>query len=211
MVHCLSDLLHDAQMVPGVHLPLLDTTEPSWIATIVIGAVLGALINQFGSVILYPFRRLRKDEFIGTWYEYYWTWCNGTEQVWTGRVSIKRGVLRPYVVRIWEKQPEETDSGDVVASPAVVHRYRGGLRLEGGHVIIDVEATTHTESAVHRYPRWIPSSSDRVVGIWMAFDHSGTPTSGAVLLTRDKQDVARAEELLTQRVSTSPGLLRVRD
>lgn len=192
-------------------MPLFDTAEPHWLVTTLIGASLGALAAQFGAIVLYPFRRLSKDEFIGTWHEYYWTWCDGTPQMWMGKVSVKRGLIKPHRVRIWEKQPEgaspEGDSGP----PTVVHRYRGGLRLEGGHVILEVEATTHTESAVHRYPRWIPSSSGRVVGIWMAFDHSGTPTSGAVLLTRDQLDVAEVEAVLTQRISTAPGLLRVRD
>lgn len=198
--------------LPGceVSATILSTTEPNWLVTTLVGAAIGALIPSFGPAVLYPFRRLRKDEYVGSWNEYYWTWYDGSKQMWTGRVSISRGVLRPYVVRIEEMQLGSPESGnDATTQP--VHKYRGGLRLEGGHVIFELRATTHTESVVTRFPQWIPSSSDRVVGIWFAFDHSGTPTAGATLLTKDELEESEAKELLGQRVSSSPGLLRVGD
>jgi len=191
-------------------LRVLAIAEPNWLITSLIGAAIGAIIPQLAAAVGYPFRRLKGDMFTGVWNEYYWTWNDGRKQMWSGRVNVRRGILKSYTVDA--HMFPESGNGQVVDMPGHASlRHRGELRLEGAHVILETRATTHTESVVTRYPRWIPSSSDRIVGIWMSFDHSGAPAAGAVLLSRDKIETSDAKDLLSRYVSTSPGFLRVRD
>lgn len=151
---------------------------------------------------MYPIRRARRDHLLGIWHEYYWTWATG-KVMWCGKLNIKRGIRRPYSVTVLDHRP----IGDE-AKPSRL-RYRGDLEVEGSNVVVRVRATTHSEAVTIRYPRWIPSS-EQVVGIWSAYDHTGSPAAGAILLSRQEVDETDAKALLASSVATSPGLLRVR-
>jgi hypothetical protein len=186
-------------------------SEPNWVITILVGTLLGAVVAPLGPAALYPLRRIRRDVFVGTWNQYYWTWRDGRKQMWFGQVCVKRGILKPYSVTTVMSPPDGGDHNIEPSNRHAVLRHRGELRLEGGHVIIETRANTHNESVVSRFPQWIPSETNRIVGIWMSFDHSGTPTAGAILLSRSNLDEPEASALIGRYTTTSTGLLRVRD
>jgi hypothetical protein len=87
--------------------------------------------------------------------------------------------------------------------------YRGKMVLEDGHVIILLRGTTHREALVYRFRQWIPSASDQIPGLWMSFDHTGSPAAGGALLSQGDIREERAEQLLERFVSTQPGLIRI--
>jgi hypothetical protein len=182
----------------------------NWIVTTIAGAAVGAVIPQVASAALFPFRRMHRDQYTGSWHEYYWTWHGGSKTMWTGRVTVKRGITKSYSVRVIEHQPVKPEA--VPAQPTrPALRYKGELILDGPLVVLSLRATTHSESVVVRYPRWIPSSSDLIAGIWSSYDHSGTPAAGAVLLSRNSLNEAEAAALISSNITTSPGFLRLRD
>jgi hypothetical protein len=181
-------------------------TSPNWVVTTILGAVLGALLSAYGSLILYPIRRLKRDQYIGEWSEYHWTWKDGRKNLCRGRFTVKRGLLAPYSVE-FDHLPQKTNGKTSTHSKDL--RYKGRLRLEDGHVVFDFRGTTHTESITYRFPRWIPSSSDRIVGIWMSFDHTGTPSAGGAMLVRGDLTDLQAANFLNAHLTTSDGLLRI--
>ena len=179
---------------------------PNWILTTVFGAILGALFTDYKSIVLYPFRRLRKTQYVGVWDEYHWTWKDGKKLLCHARFDIRRGLLTPYSVDFRHVNSPDFDS-EKARTTAL--QYKGTLRLEEGHVVIDLHATTHLESVSYRFPKWIPSASDFVVGIWMSFDHTGAPAAGGAILTRNELSASEVTHSIHERLDSLEGLLRV--
>lgn len=194
----------------------LSQNGPPWYITTIIGGIVGVAITGMGPILTYPVRRFRKDQYIGKWYEYHWTWHGGAKKLWHAKLVIRRGVKSKYTVS-FDHLPQMAASSSVKLSPDSQEvadsdhlKYSGDLRTERGHIILVLGGTTHQESLMYRFRDWIPSSSDRVVGLWMSYDHSGSPAAGAALLSRKELSDAEAIQFIESHFASSRGLLRIR-
>jgi hypothetical protein len=193
--------------------PTILDTEPNWIVTSVVGAVLGALVSAYGTLLGYPIRRLRRNHYVGDWFEYHWTYHSGQRHLWRARLCIRRGYLQSYSVQFdhLPQQVSQPSGGTAPAAPSEdrVLRYRGEMHLRENHVVITLNAHTHEESLVYRFRQWIPSNKDPVPGLWMSFDHTGAPAAGAALLSDRELSEAEVEAGFRSAIESAPGLLRV--
>lgn len=176
-------------------------SNPPWYVVVIISVVAGALASRYGSVVIYPLRRLQKDEHLGTWHECHWTWFENEKRLWRASLTISKGVFQRYVVRFVHGEQGE-------GSTARSLRYDGDLTFEGGHVILNLKGKGHVETLMYRFPDWLPSVQ-HVVGIWMSYDHSNIPAAGGAVLSRHRLSDKQVEQLLTGSISTTAGLLRV--
>ena len=175
-------------------------TEPNWIITAAVGAVLGKFVNDYGALLLYPIRRFKKDQYTSEWYEYHWSFRGNKKTLCPAKLVIRHGLLVPYAVRFSHVSSTGTPS---------VLQYKGTMRLEERDVVIELSAITHTETLTYRFPKWIPSASDRLVGLWMSFDHTGAPAAGGTLLSRTSLTDLEASKYLHDGLAGSDGFLRV--
>jgi hypothetical protein len=67
--------------------------EPNWILISIFGAILGALFAEFGAIVVYPLRRLRRDVLVGTWHQFNYTHRNGRLFLNQATLEIKKGLL----------------------------------------------------------------------------------------------------------------------
>jgi len=182
--------------------------EPNWIIISVVGAILGALIARYGSIVLYPIRYLKKEPLIGDWFDYHFTFVNGARYVAESPVKIRRGKLRGISVEIRDQ--------DVVSQSGVLDNkrtdgltYRGTLRREGPHLVVEVHGVGHIELLIFRFIYRLPSNDAVIPGVWMSFDHDMNPTAGLMILSRTRLRRSAAIRLLLDCAHLDEGVLQV--
>lgn len=169
-------------------------SEPNWLITALIGAVLGVLITPASRILLYPTRRLKPHSLSGRWFEYYYSFHNGKPVLRYGIFTIRTGLRHPHVVER-ESSAGPADAEQKFREPSL--RYRGRLLpAESGHTVIALKAASHEETLLYRFLGRIPSNSDVVPGVWAAYDHDLNPAAGAAIICRTQLDVDAAEKLL---------------
>jgi hypothetical protein len=179
-------------LASGNHGSGASTGQPNWILALIIGAVVATLVDKYGGVILYPLRLLRKDHYLGEWWEYHLSYLHGHRTLRRSKLSIRRG-LRTNVRRahFWHIAP------DAAGGPRKELVYKGTLRIENDQLLIEMDATTHNEHLVYRFLNRIPSNASVIPGIWMSFDHDSHPAAGAAILSdRDMTDDEAEKEIL---------------
>ena len=87
-------------------------TGPPWYIVILITSIAGIVIANMGCLLTYPIRRLRKDKYIGQWYEYHWTSYGQRKILSPAQLCVRHGVRSRYIVSANQLQPS-TNSTDV--------------------------------------------------------------------------------------------------
>lgn len=67
--------------------------EPNWIITSIFGAVLGVLVAEFGAILIYPLRKLKKDALEGIWHQFNYTRGDGKPFLKHATLRIRKGYL----------------------------------------------------------------------------------------------------------------------
>jgi len=180
--------------------------QPNWMVSATVGALIGAIFTDYKGIALYPFRRLKRTKYCGEWEEYHWSWIDGKKRMFHAHFEITRGLISQYSVKV--SFPTSASDSPSVPKEKVLS-YDGSLFLEEGHVLIDLRASSHVESSRYRFPDWVPSSENCVVGLWLAFDHGHLIASGGALLSKEKMSRSQAARIIASRMSISDGLIRV--
>jgi hypothetical protein len=175
--------------------------EPNWLIVTLLGALLGAVV---GSVSI-PAGRLRARKrhrvLVGTWHECHFTLRHG--QVILGRATvIIEPSLRAGLRAVVDQQ--ETHPDGMVTDLS----YTGQVRREG-HLVLALTGRSHDETLVLRYLEHLPSNTAPMVGLWSSQDHDCLPASGVSALSRTKLTDEQARQLLSSRVVSAHGVIRV--
>jgi hypothetical protein len=163
--------------------------QPNWLVVLVISAVLATLMDKYGGVILYPIRRLKKDQYVKDWYEYHLSYKDGQRILRQSELSIKLG--RWSSARRVEFWHLPSDAADGQRKKLL---YKGTMRFEKDQLLIEMDAKTHKERLVYRFVNRIPSSDSVVPGIWMSYDHDSHPAAGAAILSGRVMTADEAEK-----------------
>jgi hypothetical protein len=166
--------------------------EPNWILVSIFGAALGALFAEFGAIVAYPLRRLRRDVLEGTWHQFNYTHHSGRLFLNRATLEIKKGLLGGL------RGTMADQSGTLI--------YGGRVRREAGHIVAELKATAHEETLTLRFIATILTPDAVMPGIWMAYDRDSYPAAGAALLSRDDLNIGKARHLI-EKWSVSRGFL----
>jgi hypothetical protein len=159
--------------------------QPNWIIVIIIGAVVGAVVSQYWTLVFYPVKLLKTDSLRGVWYDYHFTFVHGKRYLAQSIVRIRKGILTERSVFV-QDQDLVRYSGDIDPNRRDGLTYRGTIQVEGPHLIVKLRATSHKELLVFRLINRLPSNASIIPGIWMSFDHELNPTAGVMMLSRER-------------------------
>lgn len=182
--------------------------EPNWIIVTLIGALIGAILSQYWTILFYPLRLLKHDPLLGDWYDYHFTFVHGRKYLAESTAVIKRGLLTSRSIRMQDQdlirysEGPEHDLRDGLS-------YKGVVLVEGPHLLIKLHATTHKEFLVFRLLNRLPSNASIIPGVWMSFDHELNPTAGIMMFSRKKLDRNEAATLLVEIARLERGALQV--
>lgn len=168
--------------------------QPNWIIVTIVGAVLGALLTEFGAIVAYPVRRLRRDALEGTWHQFNYTQRNGRPFLNKATLEIDKSLLGGL------KGTMTDQSGELL--------YTGRVRREAGHVVAELKAASHEETLTLRFIGTIVTKDAFMPGVWMAYDRDSYPAAGAALLSRNDADLEKARQVIGKWTKGSP-LLRI--
>ena len=182
--------------------------EPNWAVVTIVGAVVGALAQKYGSLVLYPLRRLKQEPLIGAWYDYHFTFLNGNRYVAESPVLIRHGRLTGISVEI-NDQDVVSESGSLNNKRRDGLTYRGTLRHEGPHLVVEANGVRHTELLVFRFIYRLPSNDAVIPGVWMSFDHDMNPTAGLMILSRKRLRRSAAIKFLMDSAHIDDGVIQV--
>jgi hypothetical protein len=184
---------------------LVDFSEPNWIIVTVIGAVLGALAASYGSAVLWPVRRLRRHPLEGTWHEWHYTFADGREQLRRGELTIRRGALKPFVIKARGSMP------DLAGTSATKLRYTGDLTVESHSILLSLHsADDPTETLVFRFKARVTFATQVMAGIWMCFDFDLHTAAGASIISRHELTEEEATRLIGSVTHRAKYALRIR-
>jgi hypothetical protein len=152
-------------------------------------------MTEFGGILAYPFRRLRRDPLEGTWHQFNYTQRNGKTFINQGTLRIRKralGGLKGIMI---------DESGNL--------SYRGQVRREVGHIVAELKAASHDETLVLRFVGTIVARDPFMPGVWMAYDRDSNPAAGAALLCKDNASIEKARQLIGKWTTTNGPILRV--
>jgi hypothetical protein len=182
--------------------------QPNWIIVTIIGAVVGAVVSQYWSIIFYPAKLLKTDSLRGSWYDYHFTFVHGKRYLAESMVSIRRGILTDRSVRV-QDQDLVRYSGGIDTSRKDGLAYKGTAYIEGPHLIVKLHAISHRELLVFRLINRLPSNASIIPGVWMSFDHELNPTAGVMVLSRERMTSSDASAVLLELSRTERGAVQI--
>jgi hypothetical protein len=182
--------------------------QPNWIIVIIIGAVVGAVVSQYWTVIFYPAKLLRTDSLSGDWYDYHFTFVHGKRYLAESIVRIRRGKLTDRSVRV-QDQDLVRYSGGIDTDRKDGLAYKGTTYIEGPHLIVKLHAISHRELLVFRLVNRLPSNASIIPGVWMSFDHELNPTAGVMVLSRERMTSSDATDVLLGLSRTERGAVQI--
>lgn len=180
------------------------TAEPNWIVVTVIGAILGAIVARYGAVILWPVRRLKQHPIEGLWHSWHYTFHNDGEQLRSGEIMIRRGVLRPLVITA-----NATTANGQTVSPTR-SEYNGRIKVEANTILLILSAKNHDETVTMRFASRVSFDMSELHGLWMSYDFDLRPAAGIEILTRTRIREEAALELISDITQRGDKSLRVR-
>ncbi|MFF0292794.1 hypothetical protein ACFYS8_06150 [Kitasatospora sp. NPDC004615] len=161
----------------------VSASEPNWLISAAVGAVLGALVVPAANLALYPARRLQAHPMAGHWYSYHFSYLSGQPVLRYGTIVIRTGVRTRHVI---ERHSSASPIGPDLALTPPVLSYRGGSLIdEADHIVMTFSGKTHRETLVYRFLSRIPSNASVIPGVWMAYDHDLNPAAGAAIISRE--------------------------
>jgi hypothetical protein len=182
--------------------------QPNWIVVTIIGAVAGAIVSQYWSIIFYPVKLLKADALGGGWYDYHFTFVHGKRYLAESIVRVRRGILADRSVYV-QDQDLVRYSGGIDPNRKDGLNYKGGIQVEGPHLIVKLRATSHRELLVFRLINRLPSNASIIPGVWMSFDHELNPTAGVMVLSRERMTSSDATTMLLEISRTDRGAVQV--
>lgn len=180
------------------------TAEPNWIIVTVIGAVLGAIVARYGAVILWPVRRLKRHPIEGLWHSWHYTFHNDGEQLRSGEIRIRRGVLRPLIITA-----NATSANGQTMSPAR-SEYDGRIKVEANTILLILNAKNHDETVTMRFASRVSFDMSELHGLWMSYDFDLRPAAGIEILTRRRIEKHEALDLISGITQRGNKSLRVK-
>ena len=181
--------------------------QPNWIIVTIIGAVVGALVSQYWTIIFYPARLLKADTLGGDWYDYHFTFLHGKRYLAESIVKVRRGMLADRSVYV-QDQDLVRYSGGIDPNRKDGLSYKGSVQVEGPHLIMKLRATSHREVLVFRLINRLPSNASIIPGVWMSFDHELNPTAGVMVLSRERMTPSDATTMLLEISRTERGAVQ---
>jgi hypothetical protein len=180
------------------------TAEPNWIIVTIIGAVLGAIVARYGAAILWPIRRLKRHPIEGLWHSWHYTFHNDGEQLRSGEIRIRRGVLRPLVITA----NATSASGQKLGSTR--SEYNGQIKVEANTIFLTLSAKNHDETVTMRFASRVSFDMPELHGLWMSYDFDLHPAAGIEILTRTRISEESALELISDITQRGDKSLRVK-
>jgi hypothetical protein len=164
--------------------------QPTWLWSIIIGGVFGVMITfLFGhvnKVILLPIYAFnfffKKSAFVGDWHVYHWSYLHGKPELIQSFAKTRRGLIYPYTVILSQKTESEL-------------KYKGVVDVEKDQLIISFKSDDHQENLIIRLRHPIGKSAEKILAIWLGYDHEGDVASGGLLLSKKElsKDEAKVE------------------
>jgi hypothetical protein len=182
--------------------------QPNWIIVTIIGAVIGAVVSQYWTVIFYPVKLLRSDSLGGCWYDYHFTFVHGKRYLAESIVRIRRGILSERSVYV-QDQDLVRYAGGIDPDRKDGLTYKGNVQVEGPHLIVRLRATSHKELLVFRLINRLPSNASTIPGVWMSFDHELNPTAGVMVLSRERMTPNDATTMLLELSRAERGAVQI--
>lgn len=161
-------------------------SEPNWVITTIIGAIVGYLTPYAVKMSRYMLRRFEKEIAEGTWHVYHPTIRDGSALIEHSIWNISKGILVKYVVKETKAQ-----------STSVI--YKGDLRLERNHWLIKLRGVRHAEEASIRFYNPVPTEDARTWGLYVSIDYHGNPISGPGLISREELSDAEVMMIITKK------------
>lgn len=162
-----------------------------------IGAIIGALVSRYGSIVTYPFRRRLGVE--GKWFVYHYTFRGRQPVFYSTGLRMRRGVIRGTRVLMVERNATRTE------------KYAGTARKEGSDLLLDLKIRSESGSLTMRLRRAaVAPHDDQIFGIWLSYDYDYQPAAGQVMLSRTDLSEADAKDLMATAFDARVGVTRVR-
>lgn len=163
--------------------------ELNWLELVLGVATPFALVGLW-RIGLLVYRRLRKGDLSGTWYEY----------------NLSRRDGNVIVVReLWEVSPSLRRE---LAFTAVGegYAYSGSLTKERHHLVADYRGKGHEESVYCRFELPATTGARQMLGLWVGFDFDNNLVAGPQILSRvDYPEEERRARLLQIAVPEEDG------
>jgi hypothetical protein len=157
------------------------SSEPNWIMTAAMGALMGAAISPLWNSLRYLSRRQQRHSMAGLWFTYHFTRINNLEVLRYGTLSIRNGVTSRYIARRLSCGVAPNEHGEFSA-PTV--EYKGPVTEELSHHLMVLGSTSHQETSMWRFIRQVRTNDHQIFGLALSYDYDGNPTASAVLLSR---------------------------
>ncbi|WP_109506958.1 hypothetical protein [Nocardioides speluncae] len=166
-------------------------SEVNW-AELVLGALIAVAVPVAWQVALLVYRRMRKNDLCGTWYEY--------------NLSRRDGDM--IVVReVWQVSPSLRHELHFTAV-GEGYAYSGSMTKERHHLVADYRGKGHEESVYCRFELPATTGARQMLGLWVGFDFDNNLVAGPQILSRaDLPDEDRRARLLQIAVPEEDGPL----
>ena len=182
------------------------TSQPDWLVSAVLGAILGALVAPASMLAMFPIRRLKPHIFHGKWYSYHFSFLGERLVLRYGIFNVRTGIRHRYSVTRLSSGGRPSEPYKL---PKPILKYRGRVYNERDHVVMSIAATTHVETAMYRFLGRIPSNTTVIPGLWMSYDHDTNPTAGVAIISREQLSDDEAKEWLRSLMVSDSGAIRI--
>lgn len=173
------------------------THPPPWYILLflgaIVGAVVGLIVRHIPSCIYFAKRYVYdRSGILGAWHAYHLSFREGKLFTVHSIVTIKTGFKSRYVISISQSIDSEL-------------KYKGTLGVEKNHLVVSCKSVCHCESVSIRFPDPIGIKCQKLYGLWLAYDHDGRITSGAIVLSRDNLSAVEQRKALSEYYEATSG------
>jgi hypothetical protein len=182
--------------------------QPNWIIVTIIGALVGAVVSQYWTIIFYPARLFKADTLCGDWYDYHFTFLHNKRHLAESIVKVRHGILADRSAYVQDQELVRYGEG-IDPNRKDGLSYKGSVQVEGPHLVMKLRATSHQELLVYRLINRLPSNASIIPGVWMSFDHELNPTAGVMVLSREKMTAGDATAMLLELSRTERGAVQI--
>lgn len=173
--------------------------QPTWYWSILLGAIIGtitaSILGHTNKAILFPVFLFnyffKKSAFVGDWHVYHWSYLHGKPELIKSFAKIRRGLIHTYTVSL--KQDVESKLS-----------YKGVVGIEKDQLIVSFKSRNHQENLVVRLRHPLGTTSDKIMAIWLGYDHEGDVASGGLLLSKKELEIDDAKSKISGGIEKAP-------
>lgn len=147
--------------------------RPAWWVLLVVGAILGNLLQLIPTTVSFLWRLKKRSAIEGDWYSYHFTFIDGQATTVESKVRVRKSFWHSYVAEL----------NQIVESKL---KYKGYVTREKDQLLFVYKSVDHSETVINRFQEPIGKKVPRLYGLWLSYDHSQTIACGAVLLSQNE-------------------------